>query len=113
MGGVSYTVGEQPVLVSFSSWPDRRSTSSTFRTTISGTLPARTAARSSTPKNSFAVRPGVGVTWTLAPRVAIVGFGGYMFNRPDIVYRDRRVEFRDRWKADAILLSVGAVYSLF
>ena len=39
-------------------------------------------------KNSFAMRPGVGLTWTVAPRVAIVGFGGYMINRPDVVYRD-------------------------
>ena len=65
-------------------------------------------------KNSFAVRTRVGLTWTVAPRVAIVGFGGYMFNRPDVVYRDvSGVAYRNRWKADAILPSVGAVYSLF
>jgi hypothetical protein len=65
-------------------------------------------------KNSFAVRPGVGVTWTVAPRVAIIGFGGYMINRPDLVYRDTAgVEYRNRWNADSILLSVGAVYSIF
>ena len=65
-------------------------------------------------KTSFAVRPGVGLTWTLAPRVAIIGFVGYAYNRPDIVYRDvAGQEYRNRWKADAILLSVGAVYSLF
>jgi hypothetical protein len=30
------------------------------------------------------------------------------------VYRDRfGGEFRDEWKADAVVLSVGAVYSLF
>jgi hypothetical protein len=46
--------------------------------------------------------------------VAIVGFGGYSINRPDLLYRDRNgQEFRNRWKADAIRLSVGAVYSLF
>ena len=60
------------------------------------------------------MRPGVGVTWTVAPRVAVVGFGGYMFNRPDTVYRDRfGTEFRNQWKADSLVLSVGVVYSLF
>ena len=65
-------------------------------------------------ETSFVVRPGVGLTWTLAPRVAIVGFGGYMWNRPGMVYRDQvGDDFRDEWKADAVVLNVGAVYSLF
>lgn len=35
-------------------------------------------------------------------------------NRLDVVYRNRLgQEINDRWKADAIVLSVGAVYSLF
>ena len=50
---------------------------------------------------------------TVAPRVAIIGFGGFLFNRPDVVYRDRS-EFRDRWKAaDAFVVSAGMVYSIF
>jgi hypothetical protein len=65
-------------------------------------------------ENSIAVRPGVGVTCTVARRVAIVGFGGYLINRPDVVYRNRLgQEIEGRWKADAVVLSVGAVYSLF
>ena len=65
-------------------------------------------------ENSFAVRPGVNLTVTVAPRVAVIGFGGYMFNRPDVVYRDfSGTEFRDRWKADAFGVSAGLVYSLF
>jgi hypothetical protein len=65
-------------------------------------------------ENSLAVRPGVGLTWTLAPRVALVGFGGYMVNRPDVTYRSSAgVEVRDRWRADAVALSAGVVYSLF
>ena len=77
-------------------------------------VPAFAAILLTLAKNSFAVRPGVGVTWTTAPRVAIIGFGGYMFNRPDLVYRDvTGQEYRDCWKADAILLDAGAVYSLF
>jgi hypothetical protein len=65
-------------------------------------------------ENSVAVRPGVGLTWTLAPRVAMVGFGGYIWNRPDTRYRNAAgVEFPNRWHADAAGLSVGVVYSLF
>jgi hypothetical protein len=64
-------------------------------------------------ENSFAVRPGVNLTYTVAPRVAIVGFGGYLINRPDIVFRASNVVVRDDWKADAFVLSVGAVYSIF
>ena len=56
------------------------------------------------------MRPGVGITWTVAPRVAIIGFAGYSFNRPDLFYRSADgTEYRNEWKADAILLSVGAV----
>ena len=57
-------------------------------------------------ENSIAVRPGVGLTFTVAPRVAIIGYGGYLINRPDIVYRDSAgTEFRNRWKADAVVIS--------
>jgi hypothetical protein len=65
-------------------------------------------------KTSFVVRPGVSVTVTVAPRIAIIGFGGYVVNRPGIVYRNRfGEEFRHEWKADAVVFSVGALYSLF
>jgi len=48
------------------------------------------------------------------PRVAVIGFGGYIINRPDVFYRSTSgQEDRNRWKADAGLLSVGVVYSLF
>jgi hypothetical protein len=74
----------------------------------------RSGAASIDADTSFAVRPGVGVTYTLRERVALVGFGGYLINRPSIVYRaSDGTEFRDRWSADAVVLSVGVVYSLF
>ena len=38
--------------------------------------------------NGFAIRPGFSVTQTLAPRVGLTAFTGYMFNRPRIVYRN-------------------------
>ena len=108
MAGVSYTVGSDTVLTSFSIVAGPSFNSAKFRdyTPAAGeTIDAET---------SVAVRPGIGITWTVAPRVAIVGFGGYMINRPDVLYRDAAgQEFRDRWKADSVVLSVGAVCSLF
>jgi hypothetical protein len=113
MGGVSYTIGEQPVLVSFSIVAGPSFNDLDFDEDFLNTLPAGPRPDLDI-KNSFAVRPGVGVTWTVAERVAIIGFAGYSYNRPDIVYRDvTGQEYRNQWKADAILLSVGAVYSLF
>lgn len=51
---------------------------------------------------------------TVAPRVAIIGFGRFLFNRPDVVYRDRfGSEFIDRSKADAFVVSAGMVYAIF
>jgi hypothetical protein len=113
MGGIAYTIGEQPVLISFSVVVGPSFNSLDFEDDFLDTLPQGPQPDLEA-KNSFAVRPGVGLTWTVAPRVAIIGFGGYMFNRPDVVYRDvSGQEYRNRWKADSILLSVGAVYSLF
>jgi len=112
MGGVSYTVGSQKVpklLTSFSIVAGPSFNKAEFeRSYVTG------AGETISADNSLAVRPGVGVTWTLAPRVAIVGFGGYLINRPDTVYRNRLgQEIRNQWKADAVVVSVGAVYSLF
>jgi hypothetical protein len=108
MAGVSYTVGTGDVLVSFSIVGGPSFNKAEFEKSYTS------AGESIDADTSFAARPGVGVTWTVAPRVAIVGFGGYLVNRPDIVYRNRAgQEFRDRWKADAVVLSVGAVYSVF
>jgi Outer membrane protein beta-barrel domain len=113
MAGVSYTVGNQPTLVSFSIVAGPSFNSLDFRDDFLDSLPPGPRP-SLDAETSFAVRPGVGVTFTVAPRVAIVGFGGYMINRPDVVYIDTvGQEFRNRWKADSILLSIGAVYSLF
>jgi Outer membrane protein beta-barrel domain len=113
MGGVAYTVGNQPALVSFSivigpSFNDLDFDDDFLDRPSPGPRPELDA------ETSFAVRPGVSLTYTVAPRVAIVGFGGYMINRPNVVYTDvTGQEFRNRWKADSIALSVGAVYSLF
>lgn len=113
MAGVAYTVGEQPTLVSFSIVAGPSFNKFTFEDGFLAGFPSGSRPTADV-NTSFAVRPGVSVTFTVAPRVAIVGFGGYMINRPDIVYRDvSGQEYRNRWKADAAVLSVGAVYSLF
>jgi hypothetical protein len=109
MGGVSYTVGSRSVLTSFSIVTGPSFNKAQFTGAF---VPA--ANESIHAGNSWALRPGVGATWTIAPRVAIIGFGGYLINRPDVVYRNRAgQEFRNRWTADSVVLSVGTVYSLF
>jgi hypothetical protein len=109
MAGVSYTIGSQPVLTSFSVVAGPSFNHTKFKDDYVP-LPGESIDA----ETSFAVRPGVGVTWTLASRVAAVGFAGYMINRPDVVYRNAfGDETRDRWKADSVVLSVGLVFSLF
>lgn len=109
MGGVAYTIARGPTMTSFSIVVGPSFNKAEFD---KGYVPA--PGESIEAKKSFAARPGVGVTVTVAPRVAIVGFGGYLINRPDIVYRNRfGEEIRDHWKADSVVLSIGAVYSLF
>jgi hypothetical protein len=109
MAGVAYTVGPDAVLTSFSVVGGPSFNKAEFH----GSYVAGSGETISA-ENSIAVRAGVGLTWTVARRVAIVGFGGYMVNRPDIAYRNRfGQEINNRWKADAVVLGVGAVYSLF
>ena len=109
MAGVSYAVGSGSVLTSFSIILGP----SFNRAKFDDDFALRTFS-SIDAENSLAVRPGVGVTITVAPRVTIIGFGGYLINRPDVVYRDAAGrEFRDRWKADSVVISGGVAYSLF
>jgi hypothetical protein len=113
MVGVAYTVGPERVLTSFSIVTGPSFNKLEFEPSFIEGLPA-TSAPSLEIDNSFAVRPGINVTITVAPRVAIVGFGGYLINRPDTLYRDQfGNEFRNRWKADSVVVSAGLVYSLF
>jgi hypothetical protein len=111
MGGVSYTVGRDRTLVSFSVVGGPSFNSVDFEDEF---LESQSGGPAIDVDNSLAVRPGIGVTHTLAARVALVGFAGYMFNKPDVTYRNAAgQEFQDRWKADALVLSIGVVYSLF
>ena len=58
-------------------------------------------------------RIGAGVTYTVAPRVALTGFGGYMVNRPKFTFQVDGTEVPTRWKTDSVVLSVGAIVSVF
>jgi len=108
MAGVRYSIETGDLLTSFSIVAGPSFNKAEFEKSY------QSSGESIDADTSFAVRPGVGLTWTIAPRVAIVGFGGFLINRPDVVYRNRAgQEFRDQWKADAVVLSVGAVYSVF
>lgn len=114
MVGVAYTIGNPPALVSFSIVAGPSFNDLDFDDDFLDSLPASSPRPELDAETSFTVRPGVSLTYTVAPRVAIIGFGGYMINRPDVVYRDGAgQEYRNRWKADSVVLSVGAVYSLF
>jgi hypothetical protein len=114
MGGVAYTIGPPKVLTSFSIVAGPSFNSFEFEDSYINSLPQGSLTPSVDIKTSFAVRPGVGLTVTVAPRLAVIGFMGYSFNRPDVVYRDRLGnEFRNQWKGDAFLLSTGMVVSLF
>ena len=63
--------------------------------------------------HGFAIRPGFSFTQTLAPRVGLTAFTGYMFNRPSTAYRNGTTVIEDHWKADSFVLSAGLVYSIF
>ena len=64
-------------------------------------------------KFTLSGRIGAGVTYTVAPRIALTGFGGYMINRPKFTFQVDGTEIPTRWKTDGVILSVGAIVSLF
>jgi hypothetical protein len=115
MGGVGYTIGPDRVLTTFSIVAGPSFNSVGFEDEfLEGLVPAL-APPTIDVDHSFAIRPGVSVTYTVAPRVGITGFAGYLINRPEVTYvaPGGATEFRDRWKADSVVLSVGVVYSIF
>jgi hypothetical protein len=104
MAGITYSAGSNAsVLTSFSIVAGPSFNSVDFDDDFLNSLPAGSVGPSIDVETSFAVRPGLNVTVTVAPRVAIIGFGGFLFNRPDVVYRDRFGSgFRDRWKGGCL-----------
>ena len=115
MGGIAYTIGPDRALTSFSVVAGPSFNSIELKDAFLHSLPAGLQTPAvDVKKTSLAVRPGVGVTLTIAPRAAIVGFGGYVINRPNVTFRNQfGQELRDRWKTDAFVLSAGLVFSLF
>jgi hypothetical protein len=114
MGGVAYTIGPDHALTSFSIVAGPSFNSIELRDEFLDSLPIGLQTPTADVNTSFAVRPGISLTLSVAPRVGVVGFGGYLINRPKVIFRDQfGLEHRDRWKADAFVLSVGLVYSLF
>jgi hypothetical protein len=109
LGGVSYAIEQGKVLTSFSLVGGPSFNSVSFDDVFT-----RSSVAAIDVNNSFAVRAGVGVNYTLRSHVALVGFGGYLFDRPDVTYRDSSGrEFHDQWHADAVVIAIGAVYSFF
>jgi len=111
MAGIGYTLGPPATLLNFSivAGPsfNRARFKDDFREQTAGSPQIEA-------KTSFAVRPGISLTQSVAPRVGVVGFAGYMINRPQVIYRSTTgQQVEDRWHADAIVLSIGVVYSIF
>ena len=110
MAGIGYTFGPDRTLFNLSVVGGPSFNSVDFDDDFIGAI-------NSTPSidvdTSFAVRPGFSITQTLAPRVGLTGFAGYIVNRPNVVYRNGSTTVEDRWQADALVLSVGLVYSIF
>jgi hypothetical protein len=115
MGGVGYTIGPDRVLTTFSIVAGPSFNSVDFEDEFLDRVPPGLSAPAIDVDHSFAVRPGVSVTYTVAPRVGITGFGGYLINRPEVTFipPGGGPEITDRWKADSVVLSVGVVYSIF
>jgi hypothetical protein len=109
MAGVGYTIGPERVLTTFSVVAGPSFNKVEFRDEFRNAFPGAEIDVDT----SFAIRPGVSVTFTVAPRVGIVGFGGYLYNKPDVTYRAAGAEFRNRWNASSVVISAGLVYSLF
>jgi hypothetical protein len=114
MGGIAYTMGPDRALTSFSVVAGPSFNSVKLKDEFLNSLPAGVQMPVVDVKTSFAVRPGVSLTLTVAPRVGVEVFGGYLINRPEVRFRDQfGQDHSDRWKADAFVLSAGLVYSLF
>ena len=111
MGGIGYTFGPPKTLVNFSVVAGPSFNKASFEDEFRGQTAGNPLIEA---KTSLAVRPGVSVTQTVAPRVGLVGFAGYMINRPEVIYRSTTgQQVEDRWQADSVVLSIGVVYSIF
>jgi hypothetical protein len=110
MGGVSYTIMHGPLATSFSVVGGPAFNRVRLREAVRERVEIDNDSAGVT---SVAIRPGVNVSYWLKPRFALTGFGGYLFNRPEFTFRTAAGEIRNRWKADALVLSAGVAVALF
>ena len=97
MGGIGYTMGPPKTLVNFSVVMGPSFNRAYFEDSF-----ADAEGSSIEAKTSFAFRPGISITQTLAPRVGFTAYGGYMINRPDVTYRSNTgQQVQDRWRERA------------
>ena len=84
MAGIGYTFGPERTLFNVSVVGGPSFNSAEFDDDFIEPLSSTADHRGET---SFAMRPGFSLTQTLAPRVGLTGFAGYMFNRAESAYR--------------------------
>jgi hypothetical protein len=63
--------------------------------------------------NSFAVKPEVEVWYDVSPRIGIKLSGGYLISRPTITVTSTLGQDMRPVRADTILITISAVYSIF
>ena len=114
MGGVSYTIMSGNLATSFSVVGGPAFNRVLLRDEFLNRVTlVSDDAEASAGKVSVAVRPGVNLSYAVRPRVAITGFGGYLFNRPEFTFRTTTGDIRNAWNADAFVVSGGVTFSLF
>lgn len=59
------------------------------------------------------LRAGVTVTYALAPRLALSGFGGYLWSRPSFMVSTPTGLQRTRIRGDSAILDGGVIVTLF
>jgi hypothetical protein len=70
-------------------------------------------AQNDTFEIGIVTRPGITVTQSLARRVGLVGFAGYLVHRRGAILGATNPPETNDWNVNAFVLSVAAVYSLF
>ena len=60
---------------------------------------------------SLAARGGVNVTYALARRWAITGFGGYLVNRPEFTIDTPTGTREVKWKGDGLVANAGIIFT--
>lgn len=60
----------------------------------------------------FVVRPGVGVSVRVGPRLDLTAFGGYVLNRPYFSVSTQGDDPENAWTADTIVLSAGIRFGI-